>query len=50
MKGAVAAAALALHLGLIRDAASSEHWGGRITAEERVAKWLADFAFSVEAR
>lgn len=47
---AVALAIIALWLGLISDADSAEHWGGRITAEERVAKWLADFAFWVEAR
>lgn len=41
---------IALHLGLISDAESAEHWGGRITAEERLARWLVDFAFVVEAR
>jgi hypothetical protein len=44
------AAMFALWLGLISDADSPEHWGGRITADERVGKWLADFAFWVECR
>lgn len=42
-------AVIALRLGLIRDAESAEYWDGRITAEERVAKWLASYAFHVEA-
>jgi hypothetical protein len=50
MRPALASAALFLRLGLIRDAASPEHFGGVITAEERVAKWLADYAFMVECR
>lgn len=48
MRPALWAACIALRLGLVRDAASSEHWGCSITAEERVAKWLADHAFRWE--
>lgn len=40
----------ALKLGLIRDADSVEHYDGRITGEERVSKWLADFAMRFEVR
>lgn len=47
---ALVLAFIALQLGLIRDAESAEHYDGRITAEERVSKWLADFAFWVEVR
>jgi hypothetical protein len=38
----------ALKLGLIRDKPSAEHFGGVITAEERVSKWLANYAFRFE--
>lgn len=50
MRPAVELAIVAVALGLIRDKPSSEHWGGIITAEERVAKWLTDFAFKIEVR
>jgi hypothetical protein len=50
MRPAVVASAIALKLGLIRDAESAAHFGGIITAEERVAKWLTDFAFRIEVR
>jgi hypothetical protein len=40
----------ALQLGLIRDKPSAAHFDGIITAEERVAQWLADFAFRFEVR
>lgn len=50
MRPAVAVGFLLLKFGLVRDAASPEHFGGRITADERVAKWLANYAFRVEAR
>jgi hypothetical protein len=41
---------LALKLGLVRDAPSAEHYDGIITAEERVSRWLANFAFRFEVR
>lgn len=50
MRPALWAAMALIFLGLVRGADSAEHWNGRITAEERVAKWLANFAFRVEAR
>lgn len=37
-----------LWLGLIRDADSAEHFGGRIPADERAAKWLVDHAMRLE--
>jgi len=47
---ALSLAGFTLWAGLIRDADSAEHWGGKISAQERVARWLADFAFRVETR
>jgi hypothetical protein len=44
------AAFVAVKLGVVRDAESSAHYDGRITAEERASKWLADFAMRFEAR
>ena len=38
-------AMILLWLGWISDAESADHWGGRITAEERASKWLANYAF-----
>jgi hypothetical protein len=50
MRPALWASFLALKLGLVRDAPSAEHFSGLITAEERVAKWLTDYAFRFEVR
>jgi hypothetical protein len=47
---ALRVSSILLRLGLIRGAASAEHYGGRITAEQRVAKWLADHAFRFGVR
>lgn len=47
---AVAIAFIALWLGLISDADSAGHRGGRITADERVAKWLVDHAMTFGVR
>lgn len=37
-------------MGLIRDKDSPEHFGGRITGQERAGKWLADHAMRIEVR
>lgn len=50
MRPAVTLSVIALRLGLVKDAPSRDHWGEIITAEERVAKWLTDFAFRFEVR
>jgi hypothetical protein len=50
MRPALWLAYFALAFRLIRDAKSTEQFGGLITADERVAKWLTDYAFIIEAR
>jgi hypothetical protein len=50
MRPALWLAYFALAFRLIRDAKSTEHYGGLITADERVAKWLTDYAFRFEVR
>jgi hypothetical protein len=42
------AACIAVWLGFVRDADSAEHYSGRITAEERASKWLANYALRFE--
>jgi hypothetical protein len=50
MRPALWASFWALQIGLIRDKPSAEHFGGVMTADERVSKWLADYAFRFEVR
>jgi hypothetical protein len=37
-------------LGLIRDKADPPRWNGKITGQERAAKWLAERAMRIEVR
>lgn len=50
MRPVLWASVWALHFGLIRDKPSTEHFGGIITADERVSRWLANYAFRFEVR
>jgi hypothetical protein len=47
---ALIAAAILGKLGLIRGKASAEHFGGIITGQERVGRWIADHAMRIEVR
>ena len=42
-------ATILVRTGVLRDAPSTAHWDGKITAAERAAEWLANHAIVVEA-
>jgi hypothetical protein len=46
---ALYAGGMAIHLGMLKDCPSDEHWSGRVSATERLAAWLVKHALVATA-